>query len=128
MANINPNENTFQNFLAEGGSVIQNTIGLDGHIINAWTISQTGSGGWAYAFTLIPFAGPGSRATYYAAVWVAKSAPALAFSQLNGEGHFVPIDEVTCAFASSQTPGNFGVNVSGNLCQICETFRHAHIY
>jgi hypothetical protein len=127
MANINPNEITVQSFLAEGGSVIQNAIGLDGHTINTWTMSQIGSGGRAYAFTLIPFAGPGSPATYYAAVWVAKNAgppafPALAFSPLNGDGHFVQIDEVTGAFASSQTPGNFGVNVSGNFYQIWVKF------
>ncbi len=123
MPNINPNENTFQNFLAEGVSAIQNAIGLDGHTINAWTISQIGSGGRAYAFSVIPFAGPGSPTTYYAAVWVAKSVgppafPALAFSPLTGVGHFVQIDEATGAIASSQTSGNFGVNVSGNFYQI----------
>jgi hypothetical protein len=118
MPNINPNKNIFRNFLAEGVSAIQNAIGLDGHTINAWTISQIGSGGRAYAFTVIPFAGPGSPTTYYAAVWVAKSVgppafPALAFSPVT-----VQIDEVTGAIASSQTSGNFGVNVSGNFYQI----------
>lgn len=103
MANINPNENSFQNFLAEGGSVIQNTIVLDGHIINAWTISQTGSGGWAYAFTLIHFAGPRSPATYYAAVWVAKSAGPHAFP----------------------APHSAGLTAKGILCQSMRSPVHA---
>ena len=114
MPNFNPNENTFQNFLAEGVSAIQNAIGLDGHTI--------------------PFAGPGSPTTYYAAVWVAKSVgppafPALAFSPLTGVGHFVQIDEVAGAIASSQTSGNFGVNVSGNFySDLGELARHVYIY
>jgi hypothetical protein len=116
MPNINPNENTFQNFLAEGVSVIQNAIGLDGHTINAWTISQIGSGGR-------------SPTTFYAAVRVAKSVGPPAFPALAFIGHFVHIDEVTGAIASSQTSGNFGVNVSGKfLPDLGELARHVYIY
>ncbi|MGH6846769.1 MAG: hypothetical protein ACREC0_04805 [Methylocella sp.] len=111
-------------------SVIQIAIGLDGHAIGAWTVSKIGSGGLTSAFTVISFAGPGSPTTYYVAVWVAKIAgapafPVLAFSALTGDGHFVQINEVTGATASSQTSGNFDVNVSGNFCELA---RHVYIY
>jgi hypothetical protein len=115
-------------------SAIQNAIGLDGRTINAWTISQIGSGGRAYASSVIPFAGPWSPTTYYAAVWVAKSVgppafPALAFSPVTGVGHFVQMDEIIGAIASSQTSGNFGVNVSGNFySDLGELARHVYIY